>query len=150
VLLNGAQADGGVANEMEVANGGQLYAIGYGGWSVWQSSAWVASSGPTSPPSPPTPAPPPPPSSPQPLITVMPSPPEIPDTTPLGAVVATFAVAMSDGSPFTGTVDFGPPYYDAGGIFAISGNTIVVNPSGPGVGPNMATVTDYFTLVATA
>ena len=83
------------------------------------------------------------------MITVTPNAPTIPDTTPLGAVVATFAVAMSDGSPFTGTVSFGAPYYDAGGIFAISGNNIIVNPAGPGVGPNMNTITDYITLEAT-
>ena len=92
-------------------------------------------------------APPPPP--PAPVITVTPSNPTIPDTTPLGAVVASFAVTMSDGSPFTGSVGFGAPYYDAGGIFAISGNNIVVNPSGPGVGPNSTTLTDQITLEAT-
>jgi hypothetical protein len=55
---------------------------------------------------------------------------------------------MSDGSPFTGSVGFGNPYYDAGGIFAISGSNIIVNPSGPGVGPNMTTITDHITLLA--
>jgi hypothetical protein len=84
----------------------------------------------------------------QPVITVTPSAPTIPDTTPLGTVVATFSVAMSDGSPFSGTVGFGAPYYDAGGIFSISGSNIIVNPSGPGVGPNMSTITDHITLVA--
>jgi len=44
----------------------------------------------------------------------------IPDTTPLGAVVASFTVTMSDGSPFTGTVRLGAPDNDAGGVFAIS------------------------------
>jgi hypothetical protein len=89
------------------------------------------------------------PSPPAPAITVTPSNPTIPDTTPLGAVVATFAVTMSDGSPFTGTVGFGAPNYDAGGVFAIAGNNIIVNPSGPGVGPNTATLTDQITLEAT-
>jgi hypothetical protein len=56
---------------------------------------------------------------------------------------------MSDGSPFTGTVGFGAPNYDAGGIFAISGNNIIVNPTGPGVGPNTTTLTDQITLEAT-
>jgi hypothetical protein len=82
------------------------------------------------------------------VITVTPSTPTVPDTTPLGTKVAAFSVAMSDGSPFTGTVVFGAPYYDAGGIFAISGGNIIVNPTGPGVGPNMATITDHITLVA--
>jgi hypothetical protein len=93
-------------------------------------------------------APPPPPPPLQPVITVTPSTPTVPDTTPLGAVVATFSVAMNDGSLFGGTVGFGAPYYDAGGIFSISGSKIIVNPSGPGVGPNMSTVTDHITLVA--
>jgi hypothetical protein len=83
-----------------------------------------------------------------PVIAVTPSNPTIPDTTPLGAVVASFAVTMSDGSPFTGTVGFGAPYNDAGGVFAISGNNIIVNPSGPGVGPNTTTLTDQITLEA--
>jgi hypothetical protein len=82
------------------------------------------------------------------VITVTPSTPTVPDTTPLGAVVAAFSVVMSDGSPFTGTVGFGAPYYDAGGIFALAGRNIIVNPSGPGVGPNMTTITDHITLVA--
>jgi hypothetical protein len=94
-------------------------------------------------------APPPPPPPPlQPVITVTPSMPTVPDTTPVGAVVAAFSVVMSDGSPFTGTVSFGAPYYDAGGIFALAGRNIIVNPSGPGVGPNMTTITDHITLVA--
>jgi len=82
------------------------------------------------------------------VITVTPTTPELPDTTPVGTVVATYTVKMSDGSPFTGTVGFGAPYYDAGGIFALSGNRIIVNPGGPGLGPNMTTVTDHITLEA--
>jgi hypothetical protein len=93
---------------------------------------------------------PPPPPPPQPVITVTPAMPELPDTTPLGAVVATFTVAMSDGSAFTGTVGFGPPFYNAGGIFVLSGNSIIVNPAGPGLGPNMTSISDYITLEATA
>ena len=91
---------------------------------------------------------PPPPPPPQPVITVTPNTPEVPDTTPLGAVVATYTVAMSDGSRFTGTVQFGAPSFDAGGIFALSGNSIIVNPKGPGIGPNMTTLTDHITLEA--
>jgi hypothetical protein len=55
---------------------------------------------------------------------------------------------MSDGSPYTGTVNFGAPFFDAGGSFAISGNSIIVNPNGPGIGPNMSTITDHITLEA--
>lgn len=88
-----------------------------------------------------------------PIITVTPSMPIIPDTTPRGATVATYAVTMSDGSPFVGTLTFGPPNFDAGGVFALSGTntsgTIIVNPGGPGVGPNLGTITDHVTLLAT-
>ena len=49
-----------------------------------------------------TAAPPPPP--PVPMITVTPANPAIADTMTVGTEVATYAVAMSDGSPFTGTV----------------------------------------------
>jgi hypothetical protein len=86
---------------------------------------------------------------PQPVITFMPSVPQLPDKTPRGAVVTTYSVKMSDGSPFTGTVRFGAPYYDGKGVFALSGNTIIVNPRGPGIGSNKTTVTDHITLEAT-
>jgi hypothetical protein len=55
---------------------------------------------------------------------------------------------MSDNSRFTGTVRFGPPYYDSNGRFALIGNHIVINPSSPGIGPNRATITDHITLEA--
>ncbi|MBV9686588.1 MAG: hypothetical protein JO096_05180 [Alphaproteobacteria bacterium] len=55
---------------------------------------------------------------------------------------------MSDNSPFAGTVRFGPPYYDSKGKFALRDNKIIVNPNGPGIGPNRATVTDHVTLEA--
>lgn len=90
---------------------------------------------------------------PVPMIAVTPGSPQMPDTTPLGAVVATYTVAMSDGSPFVGTIGFGPPNFDAGGIFSLAGSptsgNIIVNPSGPGIGPNLSTITDYITLMAT-
>ena len=100
-----------------------------------------------------TAAPPPPPPSVSPVITVTPNTPQLPDTTSRGAVVATYTVAMTDGSPFVGTIGFGPPNFDAGGIFALAGSptsgNVVVNPNGPGVGPNLSMVTDHITLVAT-
>jgi hypothetical protein len=83
-----------------------------------------------------------------PTITVTPAAPQIPDTTPKESVVATFSVAMSDGSPFKGTVTFGAPNFDNGGVFALSGGNIIVNPNGPGVGPNTGMITDHITLVA--
>ena len=76
----------------------------------------------------------------------------MPDTTPLGAVVATYAVTMSEGSPFLGTMGFGPPNSNAGGIFAMTGSpssgNIIVNPNGPGIGPNTSTITDRIGLDA--
>jgi hypothetical protein len=91
----------------------------------------------------------------QPIITINPSSPQIADTTPKGSVVATYTITMSDGSPFTGTIGFGPPNFDNGGVFALvvitlSTGQIIVNPNGPGVGPNPITITDHITLVATA
>jgi len=83
---------------------------------------------------------------PQPVIMVTPNAPRVRDTAPLGSVVASYSVRMSDGSPFTGTVRFGPPHYDNKGVFALSGNDIVVNPNGPGIGPNKTTITDHITL----
>jgi hypothetical protein len=50
------------------------------------------------------PPPPPPPPPPVPMITVTRANSAIADTTTIGTEVATYAVAMSDGSPFTGTV----------------------------------------------
>ena len=46
--------------------------------------------------------------------------PTVQDTLPLGTVVATATAAWSDGSPFTGTLAFVPPYADDGGTFALS------------------------------
>ena len=95
-------------------------------------------------------APPPPPAT---VITVTPNTPQVPDTTSAGAVVATYTVTMNDGSPFVGTIGFGPPNFDAGGTFALRGSPasgkVIVNPSGPGVGPNLGTITDHMTLMAT-
>jgi len=45
-------------------------------------------------------------------------------------------------------VRFGPPYYDNDGRFALAGSNIIVNPDGPGIGPNKATMTDHITLEA--
>lgn len=68
------------------------------------------------------------------------------DNTPLGTTVATFTVAMSDGSAFVGTVGFGAPNSDDGGRFIISGPgsgvgpyALVLNPSGPGLPASKST-----------
>ena len=82
-------------------------------------------------------------------ISVNPSAPTIPNTTPLGAQVAQVAVTWSDGSPFTGTLSFGAPNYNDGGVYALdANNNLIINPSGPGVGPAGGTV-ENVTLVAT-
>jgi len=88
------------------------------------------------------------PAGPQPVITVTPRTPSVPDKTPRGTIIATYSVKMSDNSPFAGIVRFGPPYYDNNGIFALRDNNIIINPNGPGVGPNKTTITDHITLEA--
>jgi uncharacterized protein DUF4082 len=50
-----------------------------------------------------------------------------------GSVVATINVTWSDGSPFSGTLSFVAPNGDDNHNFALSGNNIVINPSGPGI-----------------
>ncbi len=82
------------------------------------------------------------------MIEVRPNTPNVPDNAPGGTVVARYSVRMSDNSRFTGTVRFGPPYYDNNGRFALSDNNIIINPNGPGIGPNKATITDHITLEA--
>jgi hypothetical protein len=84
----------------------------------------------------------------RPVIEVRPDIPKVPDTAPGGTVVARYSVRMSDNSPFTGTVRFGPPYYDGNGRFALTDNNIIINPNGPGIGPNKGTITDHITLEA--
>jgi hypothetical protein len=74
--------------------------------------------------------------------------PGIPANAPLGTVVATITPAWSDGSPFTGTLSFGPPYSNDQGVFAISGGNLIVNPNGPGVSSD-ANTTLNVTIVAT-
>ncbi len=87
-----------------------------------------------------------------PIVTVAPTMPTIPNTTSLGATVATITVTLSNGGTFTGTLTFGSPYFDDGGIYAISGSSspflLIVNPSGPGVGAEGGNI-DNVTLVAT-
>jgi hypothetical protein len=82
------------------------------------------------------------------VIEVRPNTPRAPDIAPSGTVVARYSVRMSDNSPFTGTVRFGPPYYDNDGRFALRDSNIIINPSSPGIGPNRGTITDNITLEA--
>jgi hypothetical protein len=119
-------------------------------WTVTARTSFTVV-GVTPPPAPPPPPPEPP--APAAVITITPNTPQVPDTTSVGAVVATYTVTMSDGSPFVGTIGFGSPNFDAGGIFALTGSptsgNVIVNPNGPGVGPNLSTITDLITLIAT-
>ena len=73
--------------------------------------------------------------------------PSISATAPLGSVVATITPTWSDGSPFTGTLSFAQPYSNDQGIFAISGNNLIVNRSGPGLSADANTV-QQVTIVA--
>jgi hypothetical protein len=118
-------------------------------WTVTARSSFTVVGVTPAPPPPPPPEPPPPAA----VITITPNTPQVPDTTSVGAVVATYMVTMSDGSPFVGTIGFGAPNFDAGGIFALTGSptsgNVIVNPNGPGVGPNLSTITDLITLIAT-
>ncbi len=59
--------------------------------------------------------------------------PSIPTSTPLGAVITTVTATWSDGTPFAGTLSFGSPYSNSSGTFALSGNSLIINPAGPGV-----------------
>jgi hypothetical protein len=82
------------------------------------------------------------------VLSFNPANPSITASAPLGSAVATIAAGWSDGSPFTGTLSFGPPYSNDQGVFAISGNNLIVNPSGPGVSTD-ANTTLNVTIVAT-
>ena len=74
--------------------------------------------------------------------------PRIAPTAPGGTVVATIIAAWSDGTPFTGTLAFGPPFYNDAGTFAISGNKLIINPAGPGISARGGT-TRNVTITAT-
>jgi hypothetical protein len=70
--------------------------------------------------------------------------PSIPPGAPGGTAVATIIAARSDGTPFTGTLGFSPPFYNDAGTFAISGNKLIINPAGTGLsalGGTMRSVT---------
>ena len=73
--------------------------------------------------------------------------PSIPANTPLGSVVATITPTWSDGGRFIETLSFGSPNSNDQGVFAISGNNLIVNTSGPGVSADANTVQNV-TIVA--
>jgi hypothetical protein len=66
-------------------------------------------------------------------LSFSPSNPTVSSTAPLGSVVTTITASWSNGSPFTGTLSFGTPYGSDNGVFAISGNNLILNPAGPGL-----------------
>jgi hypothetical protein len=74
--------------------------------------------------------------------------PSIAPNAPEGIVVATITAAWSDGTPFTGMLDFGAPYYNDGGTFAITGSKLIINPAGPGVS-SLGGTTRNVTITAT-
>jgi hypothetical protein len=67
------------------------------------------------------------------MLSFSPPNPSLPETSPLGTIVATVTAAWSDGSAFTGALGFAGPYFDDGGTFALSGNKVIVNPAGMGL-----------------
>src|SRR5438270_5447312 len=67
------------------------------------------------------------------IISFNPPNPSIPSNAAPGTVVATISAAWSDGTPFAGALGFGPPYSNGGGVFAISGDKLIINPEGAGV-----------------
>jgi hypothetical protein len=74
------------------------------------------------------------PSAPSLMMSFNPPNPSIPSNAPPGAAVAVVDVTWSNGAPFTGNLKFAAPYGDDRGAFALSGNDIIINPNGPGVG----------------
>jgi hypothetical protein len=54
--------------------------------------------------------------------------PSIASNASAGTVVTTVTATWSDGSPFTGTLSFAQPYSNDQGVFAISGNNLIINP----------------------
>lgn len=65
-----------------------------------------------------------------------------------GTVVTTITATWSDGTPFTGTLGFAPPFSDDAGTFAISGDKLIINPAGPGVSA-LGGTTQSVTITAT-
>jgi hypothetical protein len=63
--------------------------------------------------------------------------PTIADSTPSATTVATYTASFPNGAPYTGPVAFVAPEFDAGGLFALRGNAIVVNAPLAGKGPTL-------------
>jgi hypothetical protein len=65
------------------------------------------------------------------MLSEQPAAPSVPASSPIGTVVTTLTAIWSNGAPFTGTYGFAAPYSNDGGLFALSGNQVVVNASLP-------------------
>lgn len=86
------------------------------------------------------------PSAPALTVSFTPPNPSVPSNAPAGTVVATITAAWSNGTPFTGSLSFGPPYSNDNGTFAISGANLITT----GVGLSSDTnTTQNVTIVAT-
>jgi hypothetical protein len=72
--------------------------------------------------------PPPPPPPPPPTLTISfnPPAPKVSESAPLATPVATIIITVSDGSLFSGTLGFGPPYGNGGGCFGIQVRTLII------------------------
>jgi len=71
--------------------------------------------------------------------------PSVPSSDPLGAVVAMVTAAWSNGSQFTGTINFVAPYNDDGGTFSLSCTqcataNLIISPLGMGTSGDGGTV----------
>jgi flagellar basal body P-ring protein FlgI len=82
------------------------------------------------------------PSTPPPTLSLSFSPPNpsVPSNAAAGTVVAQVIATWSNGKQFTGILDFTTPYGSDSNIFAIFGNNVIVNPSGPGLSADGNTV----------
>ena len=82
------------------------------------------------------------------VLTFNPPSPSVPSNAPAGTAIATINAVWSDGTAFSGTLSFGPPYSNDNATFAVSGNQLIVNPVGPGLSADGGT-TQNVTIVAT-
>lgn len=85
---------------------------------------------------------------PQLVISFDPPMPSLPASAFTGTVVSTVHVVWTNGAPFTGTLGFGPPFFSDSSVFALSGNDVIVNPDGPGLGADGDT-TQMLSIIAT-
>ena len=81
-------------------------------------------------------------------LALYPANPSVVSSAPLGSYVATISAIWSNGAPFTGTLSFGSPYSNDSNVFSISGNELIINPSGPGVSADRDTLQNI-TIIAT-